>query len=666
LALFEIASFSALANVLVAARKLATDPDPLNRIKAMADLAKDGKALTAAIKGAGLSPLAAEMAKRAAALDRHLTHEGWAKEDAKAIFWQVAPLALADPTRLAATSLDPEAATEAMVAAIHASGHARDFRQTAYAESYFRKVVSGTLAVMVADTAFVNSITPALWRETLTRQGIVLELTRAVKEDTAEILLLVRELHAIKKTTVPEETLIALARKIQPRVENKDEALRELERATDIAADTIARGEAGSNLDSFVDQVLRQVGALTGEGRLDDAAKLALARLAEAKAGVAQIRATAIDALLLNGEATAAAALIAERVEEDMPDPAARFDALRTEQETWYVRGQDQGLRLDLEVAIALARGIVTRASGTGQRVAALNDLGLALYALGSREAGTLLLDEAETTHRAAVAELSAVLPPQVWATTQMNLGNTLATLGTIDAGTDRLVQGVATLKAALGHLSRDDTPEDWALCWLNLGAALQTLGDREANISRLSEAVAAFETALEVLDRQTNARPWATAQMNLGTALQSLAAREGNPDRLAGAVAAYEASLSARDRHLDPMGWATTQLNLGTALQTLGEIRLDRRLLDGAMAAYATTLEVWTRDRVPARWASTRSNMGFLHCTRFRLDRDPKDLDLAQAARDDARAVAEATGLAERLAKLDRLQARIDALRRR
>ena len=197
MALFQIATFSALANVLVAARKLATDPDLLNRIKALADLARDGKTLAAAVRGAGLDRLSAEMATRAAALDRHLTHEGWAKSDAKAIFWQVAPAALADPARLAAAALDPETATDAMVAAIRASDHARDFRHTAYAETYFRKVISGTLAVMLADQTFVDSITPALWRQVLAGQGIVIETTTRIDATTQ------RPRHARSQHTAP-------------------------------------------------------------------------------------------------------------------------------------------------------------------------------------------------------------------------------------------------------------------------------------------------------------------------------------------------------------------------------------------------------------------------------------------------------------------------------
>lgn len=69
MAVFEIATFSTLAKLLLSARKLATDTDPLNRAKAIADLAQNGKALNVAINGAGLSRIGQEMERRAASID---------------------------------------------------------------------------------------------------------------------------------------------------------------------------------------------------------------------------------------------------------------------------------------------------------------------------------------------------------------------------------------------------------------------------------------------------------------------------------------------------------------------------------------------------------------------------------------------------------------------
>ena len=88
------------------------------------------------------------MARQAEDTARHFTHPGRARDDAIAVFWQVAPAAFADPDALAGADLDPARATDRMVAAIKASAHARDFADTALAEPFFRAVTRQTLSVM--------------------------------------------------------------------------------------------------------------------------------------------------------------------------------------------------------------------------------------------------------------------------------------------------------------------------------------------------------------------------------------------------------------------------------------------------------------------------------------------------------------------------------------
>ncbi len=62
-----------------------------------------------------------------------------------ALFWQVAPIAFADPATFAAAERDPALTAERMVAAIKASPLARDFRETVLAEPFFRAVALLTL-----------------------------------------------------------------------------------------------------------------------------------------------------------------------------------------------------------------------------------------------------------------------------------------------------------------------------------------------------------------------------------------------------------------------------------------------------------------------------------------------------------------------------------------
>ncbi len=325
MAIFEISTFATLCKLLLAARKLATDGDALNRGKALADLAQNAKALNAALRGAGLAPLAAAMETRAKYIDAFLTHEGQAKDDARLIFWLAAPHALADPALMTGDALDPDATAATMIAAIRQSPVAHDFDRTAFAESYFRQVISGTLKEMFANAAFIDSVTPDLWRETLRAQGITLETIAAVKDDTTEILALVRELHAVKQTTVHEDTLIAMARKIRPRVANREEALRELERAADIAAEEMERGQAGSNVDTFVDGVLHRLAEMTEAGQLDAAATAADDAVDRAEAGLTQLLNAAINQHLLAYDAEGAARQITKRLTLRDSEPRQRL-----------------------------------------------------------------------------------------------------------------------------------------------------------------------------------------------------------------------------------------------------------------------------------------------------------------------------------------------------
>jgi hypothetical protein len=161
-----VATFSTFAALLVAAGKLAADSAILNWRQALADLAADPGALAAALRDAGLTPLAHEMARQAEEVALHFTHPGRARDDAIAVFWQVAPAAFD-----AGAALDPDR----MVAAIRSSPHAGDFAATVLAEPLFRAVARQALAVMRADPAFAAT-TPARWRETLRRHGVRLEL----------------------------------------------------------------------------------------------------------------------------------------------------------------------------------------------------------------------------------------------------------------------------------------------------------------------------------------------------------------------------------------------------------------------------------------------------------------------------------------------------------
>ena len=85
--------------------------------------------------------------RRAEEIARHFTHPGRARDDAIALFFQVASLAFADPAVMAGE--DPAAITERMVAAIRASGLAHDFRQAVLAEPLFRQIARDGVSVVL-------------------------------------------------------------------------------------------------------------------------------------------------------------------------------------------------------------------------------------------------------------------------------------------------------------------------------------------------------------------------------------------------------------------------------------------------------------------------------------------------------------------------------------
>ena len=146
MAALAITSFAGFARLTIAACRLGAGPaDPDDRLAA---LAAGARSLDAAFATPGLAARAAGIGRAAEDLALHFTHPGRARDDAVALFWQVAPVALADPAALAGD--DPAAIVERMVAAIRASALGRDFRQSVLAEPLFRLVAQDALAVILA------------------------------------------------------------------------------------------------------------------------------------------------------------------------------------------------------------------------------------------------------------------------------------------------------------------------------------------------------------------------------------------------------------------------------------------------------------------------------------------------------------------------------------
>lgn len=601
---FTVTSFVAFANLVVAGCRLAAGSTTADRLKAFSDIASGKVALDAALASTGLAAVAEEMTRVGREHAQHFTHAGPAHDDAIALFWQVAPSAFSDPATFAAGHLDPTLTAERMVAAVRAGPYARDFCASPLAEQLFRTVALATLEVMFNRAATVAALSPALWREQLT-------MTSEIRDTSSQTLLLVQKLLEEKATTVPEITLIAMARKIIPRVASLDEALRALDAAADLAAESRARGEAGSNVDAFVDSILRRLATLTDEGRLDAAAQAADDAVARAEAGLVQLLDAAIRQHLLATDAEAASRHIVRKLTLEAPHQSQLVARLRSECAVWYKRGRDHGLKLDLEVAIALARQVVQLARNDDERGAALDNLASVLAELGRRESGTSRLLEAADACNAALQERTRERVPFDWAATQMNLGTVLRMIGERESDTARLEQAVAALQASLEVWTREGQPLDWAQAQMNLGNALQTVGSREDITESLDAAIAAYDAALEVWTRESYPQDWAYIQANLANALRTLGMRETGTEKLERAVVALRSVLDVWTRETMPFRWAVAQLNLGVALHGLGQREHNSRRLRAAIVAIRAALEEFTRERATSHWANAHMNLG-------------------------------------------------------
>ncbi len=415
--------------------------------------------------------------------------------------------------------------------------------------------------------------------------------------------------------------ILALAKRIT-NVETVEQALIELERAVEIAIKVQEEGARGSNSGAFVDEVLRRVAALSRRGLFDEAADAAddafaqwqaeeLSRQETALQGGLKLLDTGIEQNMMRRDAKAVARLEALKINLEHLEAKACFDALRTVQDEYHARGCDQGVNLDLEVAIELAQILVEQASDSDQCGQVFNILGNALQALGARESDPARLGQAIEAYREALKEYTRQRVPLDWAATQNNLGTALQALGQRESDPARLGRAVEAYREALKEYTRDRVPLDWAATQNNLGNALQALGERERDPAQLRQAVDAYREALKEYTRERVPLDWAMTQNNLGVALQALGARESDPARLRQAIEAYREALKERTRERVPLDWAATQNNLGTALSVLGERESNPARLGQAVEAFREALKEYTRERVPLNWAGTQNNLG-------------------------------------------------------
>ncbi len=439
-----------------------------------------------------------------------------------------------------------------------------------------------------------------------------------LKDGQAEILAILK---GFDNQGLSEDRVFELARSVREDIDDIDDARRELSYLVGVARDYLLSGGRGDNLDEFVSGVLNAAKSkprfADGADEIDNGLKQVKRDKQDAADRLAQLDQSEVT-LLEEGIKLDVLALRPNAVADkeirliELTEPAdAQFNSIRAKRREYYERGRDKGIRIDLEIAIALARLCLTRATDPDEAGMAGIDLGNAFQTLGSRESNTRRLEQAVTAYQNALKERTRDRAPLQWAMTQNNLGLVLSTLGTRESGTARLEEAVTAYQNALKEYTRDRAPLYWAATQMNLGNALATLGRRENGTERLEQAVTAYQNALKEYTRDRVPLDWATTQMNLGNALATLGSRESNTRRLEQAVTAYQNALEEYTRDRVPLDWAMTQMNLGSALQTLGERESGTQRLEQAVTAFQNALEEYTRDRVPLDWATTQMNLG-------------------------------------------------------
>lgn len=566
---------------MLAAYKLANDSALYNQGEAIVTIVNEGKAF-AAVRKSNLAPLARQLAEAARQADDAFSEDPEALEDARTIFGQVAPYAFLDPSIFAGADLDVAKTTDAMVAAIKSSAHCRDFAEGNLNERYFREVCRLTLGRMLADKAYIDAISLHLWRESLERQGVQLEILTQIQLEIRqneakaaarheEMMAALQRSEVAEKAReggVTEDAILSIVRPIAADIDNVRDALNEFRRLVEIERKNMEEQRLGSNLGDFVDGVMRRAAALSAEGRRQEVvAEIEDAFQREKVESVARklrLLSRLIDEHLLLRDAKGAAREIARRTEIDSDGQTDFFRALISEQETWMDRGRRQGTRIDLEVSVELARSLVARAGNRRERGLACDRLGLALRSLG---------------------ELAANL--------------------------DNLNESLKAFETARGNWQRERNQDNEALSRLNVGCVHFMIGHQTGSVREIAAAVSLYNNVRSNLPTPLRLDVWAALNSNEGIALCFLGERQSSPVLLMRAISALDAAIEARRRQGNRLEWAGCHVSLVVAWVLLGY--LDNPAACGAKAiqAYEQIASFFDKDREPGLWSRARHGFG-------------------------------------------------------
>jgi len=219
---------------------------------------------------------------------------------------------------------------------------------------------------------------------------------------------------------------------------------------------------------------------------------------------------------------------------------------------------------------------LVELAQDDGERAGALNNLGVALSALGRYDEAWTATREAVDLYRALAAARPDAVRPNL-ARSLTNLGNVLAALGRYDEALQATQEAVA-LYRALAAARPDAVRPDLARSLNNLGLRLADLGRHEEALAATREAVAIRRALAAANPPQAGGlggdafRPdLASSLHNLGVALAALGRHEEALAATREAVAIRRALAEVRPDAFRP-DLASSLNNLGIQLADLGQ----------------------------------------------------------------------------------------------
>jgi tetratricopeptide (TPR) repeat protein len=437
------------------------------------------------------------------------------------------------------------------------------------------------------------------------------------RPDTDQVRMIFREeFEKAQAKGVEQSVVLALARRITPMVQSIEEAIIQLGSAIDAFVRQRDAAAQGTNFGDLIDAALREIAARNAVAEFERGAEVAehaYARLVEQETELkaARIRLAEVNLdqarLLLDPERIAHWHL--ERLQLEGSQFSSTYAALRA----YRNRGQIQSIRLDLDVAIIMARQVLPIARTDHERALIANMLGMSASDQAERTAGAAglsLFVEAIEAYRVALAVTSQSRMPSVWATTQNNLGTALnaqARRGDDGECVSLLAQASTAFEAALTVNTKENAPEDWAMALNNLAVtrmAQSEMAMDDAEAARLlREAIKMHREVLTVFTKQNRTQDWAATQNNLGGALHALGELTGGGEGealLVESIAELEAVLSVRSKEAMPARWATTMENIGLAYLALATLQAEpEQSLRAAEHALLQALEVYTPEHM-------------------------------------------------------------------